>query len=280
MSRVAFLGTGIMGAPMARNLVAADHEVRVWNRSREKAEGLGAGVADSPAEAADGAEVVVTMLSDGPVVESVMEGVSLSGDQVWWQASTVGGEATERLHGMAGEAAFVDGPVLGTKQPAEKGELTVLASGPGRDRLGPVFDAVAARVVDLGDEVGAGSRLKLVLNAWIVALVEGLAETVAFAEGIGVDPAKFLEVIEGGPMGPPYAQLKGKAMIERSFDPSFTLSLAAKDAALVADAAAAAGMDLPLPGLVRDQMRKAIDAGHGELDMAATFLAACLERSS
>jgi len=278
--RVAFLGTGIMGAPMARNLVAADHEVRVWNRSRDKAEGLGAGVAGSPAEAAAGAEVVVTMLSDGPAVESVMDGVALDGDQVWWQASTVGIEATERLQGMAGDAAFVDGPVLGTKQPAEKGELTVLASGRGRDRLGPVFDAVAARVVDLGDEVGAASRLKLVLNAWIVALVEGLAETLAFAEGIGVDPAKFLEVIDGGPMSPAYAQLKGKAMIARSFDPSFSLALAAKDAGLVADAAAAAGLDLPLPGLVRDQMRKAIDAGHGDLDMAATFLAACPERSS
>jgi 3-hydroxyisobutyrate dehydrogenase len=278
--RVAFLGTGIMGAPMARNLVAADHEVRVWNRSREKAEGLGAGVADSPAEAAAGAEVVVTMLSDGAAVESVMDGVSLEGDQVWWQASTVGMEATEKLHGMAGDAAFVDGPVLGTKQPAEKGELTVLASGRGRDRLGPVFDAVAARVVDLGDEVGAASRLKLVLNAWIVALVEGLAETLAFAEGIGVDPAKFLEVIDGGAMSPAYAQLKGKAMIARSFDPSFSLALAAKDAGLVADAAAAAGLELPLPGLVRDQMRKAIDAGHGDLDMAATFLAACPERSS
>jgi 3-hydroxyisobutyrate dehydrogenase len=271
--RVAMLGTGIMGAPMARNLVAADHEVRAWNRSRAKAEGLGAGVAGSPAEAAEGAEVVVTMLADGPVVESVMDGVSLSAEQVWWQASTVGIEATERLRGLAGDAAFVDGPVLGTKQPAEKGELTVLASGAGRDRLGPVFDAVAARVVDLGGEVGAGSRLKLVLNAWIVALVEGLAETVAFAEGIGVDPARFLEVIDGGPMGPPYAQLKGKAMIARSFDPSFTLALAAKDAALVADAAAAAGLDLPLPGLVRDQMRKAIEAGHGDEDMAATLLA-------
>lgn len=278
--RVAFLGTGIMGAPMARNLVAADHEVRVWNRSREKAEGLGAGVADSPAEAAAGAEVVVTMLSDGAAVESVMDGVSLEGDQVWWQASTVGMEATEKLHGMARDTKFVDGPVLGTKQPAEKGELTVLASGRGRDRLGPVFDAVAARVVDLGDEVGAASRLKLVLNAWIVALVEGLAETLAFAEGIGVDPAKFLEVIDGGAMSPAYAQLKGKAMIARSFDPSFSLALAAKDAGLVADAAAAAGLELPLPGLVRDQMRKAIDAGHGDLDMAATFLAACPERSS
>jgi 3-hydroxyisobutyrate dehydrogenase len=278
--RVAVLGTGIMGAPMARNLVDADHEVRVWNRSREKAEGLGAQVVDSPAEAADGAEVVVTMLADGDAVESVMDGVTLTGEQIWWQSSTVGIEATERLAGMAGDAAFVDGPVLGTRAPAEKGELIVLASGPGRERLGAVFDAVASKVMDLGDEIGAGSRLKLVINSWIVAVTEGVAETVAFAEGIGVDPRRFLEAIDGGPLGLPYAKLKGTAMIDRSFEPSFTLSLAAKDAALVADAAEKAGLELPLPALVRDQMRKAIEAGHGDEDMAATFLAACPERSS
>jgi 3-hydroxyisobutyrate dehydrogenase len=113
-----------------------------------------------------------------------------------------------------------------------------------------------------------------------VALVEGVAETIAFAEGIGVDPRRFLEVIEGGPMGPPYAKLKGTAMIDRSFEPSFTLAMAAKDAALVADAAEKAGLELPLPALVRDQMRRAIDAGHGDEDMAATFLAACPEPSS
>jgi 3-hydroxyisobutyrate dehydrogenase len=278
--RIAVLGTGIMGAPMARNLADADHEVRAWNRSREKAEGLGAQVAGSPAEAVDGAEVVITMLADGPAVESVMDGVSPTSEQVWWQASTVGLAATERLAGLAGEAAFVDGPVLGTRQPAEKGELTVLASGPGRDRLAPVFDAVAARVVDLGDEAGAGSRMKLVLNAWLVALTEGLAESIALAEGLGSDPRKFLEILDGAPMGSPYAQLKGRAMIERSFDPAFSLKLAAKDAGLVADAAQAAGLELPLPRVIREQMEKAIEAGHGDEDMAATFLASCLERAA
>ena len=277
---LAVLGTGIMGAPMARNLARAGHDVRVWNRSAHKAEGLGATVAASPAEAAEGAEVVLTMLADGPAVESVMDGVRLAGDQVWWQASTVGVEAIERLAGMAGEAAFVDGPVLGTRQPAEKGELTVLASGPGRDRLAPVFDPVAARVIDLGGEAGASSRMKLVLNAWLVALTEGLAESIALAEGLGSDPRKFLEILDGAPMGSPYAQLKGRAMIERSFDPSFSLKLAAKDAGLVAEAAAAAGLELPLPRVIREQMEKAIEAGHGDEDMAATFLASCLERAA
>jgi 3-hydroxyisobutyrate dehydrogenase len=271
--RVGFLGAGIMGAPMVRNLAAAGHEVRVWNRTREKAEGLGAEVAASPADAVDGAEAVVTMVADGDVVASVMEGVELSADQVWWQCSTVG-LAIERLAELAGDAAFVDGPVLGTKQPAEQGALTVLASGAGRDRLQPLFDAVAARVVDLGDEVGRASRMKLVLNAWVVTLTEGVAESIALAEGLGVDPRQFLEIIEGGPMGPPYAILKGTMMIEGSLEPSFPLRLSAKDARLADEAARAGGLDLPLPRAIHAQMAKAIDAGHGEEDMAATIWAA------
>ena len=119
-----------MGAPMARNLASAGHEVRAWNRTASKAEGLGATVAGSPAEAVDGAEVVITMLSDGPTVAAVMEGVTLRDDQVWWQASTVGIDWIGRLGDR-----LVDGPVMGTRQPAEQGALTVLASGPGRERL-------------------------------------------------------------------------------------------------------------------------------------------------
>ena len=261
-----------MGAPMARNLAAAGHEVRAWNRTASKAEGLGATVAGSPAEAAEGAEVVITMLSDGPTTAAVMEGVTLRDEQLWWQAGTVGVEWIGRLGDR-----LVDGPVMGTRQPAEQGALTVLASGPGRERLTSVFDAVAAKVVDLGDEIGAGTRMKLVGNAWVLALVEGLAETIALAEGLGVDPRRFLEVIEGGAMYAPYAKLKGEAMIERSFEPSFPLALAAKDAGLMADAARDAGLDLPLPGLIRDRMLRVAEAGHGEDDMSATFLASCPE---
>ena len=269
---VGFLGTGIMGAPMARNLASAGHDVRAWNRTSSKAEGLGATVAGSPAEAVRDAEVVITMLSDGPAVASVMEGVRLREDQVWWQASTVGVDWIGRLGDR-----LVDGPVMGTRQPAEEGALTVLASGPGRERLGPVFDAVAAKVVDLGDEIGAGTRMKLVGNAWVLALVEGLAETIALAEGLDVDPRRFLEVIEGGAMYAPYAKLKGESMIERSFEPSFPLALAAKDAGLMVEAARSAGLDLPLPALIRERMLKVVEAGHGEDDMSATFLASCPE---
>lgn len=275
--RVAVLGTGIMGAPMARNMVEADHDVVVWNRTRAKAEGLGARVADSPAEAIDGAEAVVTMLSDGDAVAAAIDGVTLRDGQVWWQASTVGLEATERLAGSAGDAAFVDGPVLGTRKPAEEGKLIVLASGPpeARGRLAPLFEAVAGKTIDVDDEAGASSRLKLVLNSWIVSLVESLAETVALAEGLGVDPRRFFETIEGGTLDSAYAQMKGKLMLERSFDePSFKLSLAAKDARLALEAS---DLDLPLLEAVRAQMEKAVEAGHGESDMAAT-IEACRAR--
>jgi 3-hydroxyisobutyrate dehydrogenase len=274
--KIGFIGAGIMGAPMARNLAEAGHEVHLWNRTREKADAVeGVTVAGSAAEAAEGADVVITMLSDGDAVESVAGDVAADG-ALWLQMSTIGIEATEKLMKLAadGGATFVDAPVLGTKQPAEKGELVVLASGP-KDALstaGPVFDAVAAKTVELG-EAGEGTRLKLVLNSWLVSLVEGLAETIAFAEAIGVDPKLFLETIDGAPMGTPYAQLKGKAMIEREFAPSFPLSLALKDARLVRQAAEGAGIDLPLIETVERQFARAEEDGHGDEDMAAIFRA-------
>jgi 3-hydroxyisobutyrate dehydrogenase len=279
LTRVAWIGTGLMGAPMARNLADAGHEVRVWNRTVAKAEGLGAHVAGSPAEAVSGADIVVTMLADGPAVDAAMEGVALSADQVWWQCSTVGVEWIAKLAERAGPAAFVDGPVMGTKGPAEQGALTVLASGAGRDRLSGVFEPIAVKVVDLGDEVGAGTKLKLVLNQWVISFVESLAETIAFAEGLGIDPVKIFDSLEGGPLYAPYMRVKGQPMVDRAFEPSFSLKLAHKDAELVLDAASELGLDLPLPALVAAQMCKAIERGHGEDDLSATFLATCPELS-
>ena len=274
--RIAVLGTGIIGAPVARNLAGAGLEVRAHNRTRERAEPLaehGVTVADSAQEAVDGADVVVTLLSDGDAVEAATDGLDFPDDAVWAQMSTVGVEATERLAARAAEAgvAFVDAPVLGTKAPAEQGKLIVIASGPAeaRERCAPLFDAVGARTVVLGDEPGASTRMKLVLNTWLLALVEGLAESVALAEGLGVDPAAFLEIIDGGPLGPPYAKMKGTMMIERSYEPSFSLGLAAKDARLALEAAADAGLDLPALRAIRAQLEAAVEQGHGEADMAA-----------
>ena len=275
--RVAVLGTGLMGAPMARNIAAAGHEVRAWNRSADKSRPLaedGIAVAEEAAEAIEGAEVVVTMLADGQAVRAVMEPLAERLDgAVWAQMSTVGLEATNALVSLAERAGvpIVDAPVLGTRQPAEQGKLTVLAAGPpeARERCAPVFDAVGATTVELGDEPGPATRMKLVLNAWLLALVGGLSESVALAEGLGVDPATFLDIIDGGPLGPPYAKMKGTMMIERSYEPSFSLALAAKDAGLALAAAQEAGLELPVLRAIRAQLERGVEQGHGEDDMAA-----------
>jgi 3-hydroxyisobutyrate dehydrogenase len=279
---VAVLGTGIMGAPMARHLAKAGMEVRAWNRSREKAESLaeeGIEVANSPSGAAEGAEVVITMLANADAVANVLdvEGGPLStlaGDGLWLQMSTVGIEGHERLSGIAAEhgVAYVDAPVLGTRQPAERGELLVLASGPEeiRERCERVFDAVGGKTLWVGP-AGAGSRLKLVTNNWIAGLLGTLAETIALAGATGVDPAMFLQAIEGGPLNAPYAQVKGKMMIEEDFPTSFSVRLARKDAGLILDAAESGELRLALTEAVAAYYDEAIEAGYAEQDMSAIY---------
>jgi 3-hydroxyisobutyrate dehydrogenase len=268
-----------MGGPMASNIAAAGMQTRVWNRTREKAEGVsGATVADTPADAVDGADIVLTMLADGAAVEDVMtEGgalVAMRDDAVWLQSSTVGIAATERLAQLAEErgVAFVDAPVLGTKTPAEKGALTVLASGPdqGLDACAPAFEAIGAKTVRLG-EAGAGTRLKLVINNWLLLLLGDLAETVAFAERIDVDPRSFLEAIDGGAVGSPYAQMKGAMMVERDFPTAFPLKLALKDLELVLEAGERHDSEMPLASVAAERFRRAVEQGHGDKDMAAVY---------
>ena len=277
MTRIAVLGTGIMGAPMARNLLAAGFEVRVWNRTTDKASPLaddGATVAESPEEAASGADILLTMLADADAVAEPAEQAlgSLAGDGIWVQTSTVGIEGNDRLAGLAADrgVTYVDAPVLGTKQPAEQGQLVVLASGPreAEQRCAPVFDAVGSKYMWLG-EAGAGSRLKLVVNNWIAGLLGTLGETVALARATGVDPQRFLESIGGGPLDLPYAQIKGKMMLDGDYPTSFSARLARKDMGLVLDAARSGGLDPAITEAVARYFENAIAAGHGEEDMAA-----------
>jgi 3-hydroxyisobutyrate dehydrogenase len=276
---IAVLGTGIMGGPMAHNIAEAGLETRVWNRTREKAEEVeGTTVADTPAQAVDGADIVVTMLADGPAVNGVMtEGGALDAmrdDAIWLQTSTVGIEWTERLAGLAEDrgVAFVDAPVLGTKAPAEQGQLTVLASGPeaALDAAAPVFDAVGSKTVRLG-EAGGGTRLKLVVNNWLLSLLGDLAETIAFAQRIGVPPESFLEAIDGGAVGAPYAQMKGPMMLKRDFPTSFPLKLALKDLELVLEAAERHDAAMPVASAAAQNFRRAVEQGHGDEDMSAVY---------
>ncbi|MGF1473579.1 MAG: NAD(P)-dependent oxidoreductase [Rubrobacteraceae bacterium] len=278
---VAVLGTGIMGSGMARNLMAAGAEVRAWNRSRDKAEPLseaGAAVADSPAEAADGADFVLTMLADAAVTEEVVSenGVisGLADGGVWIQMATVGSDGAGRLGEISKDSGvpYVDAPVLGTRQPAEQGQLIVLASGPEevREKCEPVFDAIGSKTLWLGG-AGAGSRLKLVVNNWIAGLLGTLAESISLARATGVDPESFLETIEGGPIGLPYAQMKGRMMIDEDFPTSFSAELARKDVGLILEAANTEGVHLALAEAVAARFDQAIQAGHGDEDMAAIY---------
>jgi 3-hydroxyisobutyrate dehydrogenase len=279
---IAVLGAGgTMGFGMARNLARAGHQVQAWNRSREKAEPLGedgARIADSPEEAAAGAEVVLTMLADTDAVvdtiESALDARPSHEELVWLQMSTIGERGTERCIELARErsVAFVDAPVLGTKEPALKGELVVMASGPSelQGRLAPIFDAVGKRTMWVG-EAGAGTRLKLATNSWILTVVEGSAETFALAEGLGLDPQLVLDAVSGGPLDLPYLQVKGKAIIEREFDPSFKLALAAKDAALIEEAVQEHDLSLPLLATIQERLAQGVPE-HGDLDLSATYL--------
>jgi 3-hydroxyisobutyrate dehydrogenase len=275
---VALLGTGTMGVGMARNIAAAGLPLRVWNRTASKAEPLAdvATVTGSAADAVDGADIVVTMLFDEDSVASTISEAAgtLAPGAVWVQSTTVGVAGAQRLGGLAADLGLVylDAPVLGTKKPAEDGALVVLASGPeaARGTVEPLFDAIGGRTLWVGD-AGAGSRLKLAANAWVFTLVEGIAESLTLARELGLDPRLFLEAVSGGAMDAPYVQLKGTAMLDDDVTPAFGLSNALKDVDLILAAAEEAGADLALMPGIRQHFARAVDAGYGDLDMAATY---------
>ena len=262
---VAVLGTGTMGAGMVRSLRRAGLPVRMWNRDPAKARALtdtGAQACDSPAEAADGADVVLTMVFDVDAVDDVIRRAAPAAGTVWLQASTVGVDGVQRTVEAARELdlVLVDAPVLGTREPAEKGALVVLASGPedARERVAPVCDAIGSTTLWLGP-AGAGSRLKLVCNSWVFMVTAGVAQAVAGARALGLDPRDFLAAIEGGPLDAPYVHVKSGLMLDGEFPPSFALSGAAKDARLIRAALAGAGVSDRLTAAVLETMDAAAE---------------------
>ncbi|MFI8966893.1 NAD(P)-dependent oxidoreductase [Streptomyces sp. NPDC053493] len=280
---IAVLGTGVIGAPVARNLAAGGLTVRAWNRTRAKAEALaadGVQVAGSPAEAVDGADVVLTVLSDGPRVLDAVRAAApkLARGTVWVQVSTVG-EAVDELAAFAEEAGlvFVDAPVQGSRQPAELGTLVVLAAAPPsvRPTVQPLFDLVGARTVWVGEDgaSGAASRLKLVLNVWVGALTHGVGEALALAGRLGVDPEHFVDVVSGGPLDSGFFQGKSAAVLNRDWTPQFTVDNAEKDARLVLEAAERSGVRLDATEAGHRRFRRAAAQGHGDKDMAAAWFA-------
>ena len=278
--RVTVLGMGAMGAGMAQSLLREDIEVTVWNRTVERSEPLaddGATVALDPTAAVADADVVVAMLFDAASTLEMMATVlpAMKQDAVFVQCATVGVDGAARTAALAAEhgVAFLDCPVLGTKAPAEQGKLVMLASGnPAlREKVQPAFEAMAAKTIWVGDEPGLGSKLKLVCNAWIATLAAAVGQSLALAKGLGVDQQLMLDAFDGAAAGSPYLQMKGKAIVESSFAPQFSVDGVRKDTGLIRDAIEAAGLSTVLVDGVRAAFDAATEAGHGGDDKAAVY---------
>jgi 3-hydroxyisobutyrate dehydrogenase len=280
---VAVLGAGIMGSAMARNLVAAGLTTRVWDRAASATGPLaeaGAVVAASARDAVRDAGVVITMLPTAGAVESVVfdGGVAgaFAGGCVWAQMGTIGVAATLRIRDwLAAQrpgVMFVDAPVSGSKGPAEQGQLLILASGPAAaaDAVRPVFEVIGRKTVWLG-EAGRGSQVKLVVNAYLSILIEGVAETMELADRLGIGHQQVAEVIEGGPLDAPLADAKFHKMDRGDFAAEFPLEWALKDVDLVIDAAG--GQAPPLLAALSGQWHAAVAAGYGREDISAARLA-------
>lgn len=276
---VAVLGLGAMGHAFAANLLKKNFTVRGWNRTRAKGEDLvaaGLTLSDSAAQAVEGADVVIAMLADGATTRATLNQVqnALQQGATVAQMGTIGVEATDAL--IAGLAAarpdvvFIDAPVSGTKAPAENAQILVMASGD-RQRAQAaeqVFAAIGKGTQWLG-AAGASSRMKLVVNSWLIGLMQSLAESTRLAEQFGFTTDDLWQVLEGGPLAAPYAKMKLGMIASGDFTPQMHLIWALKDARLALDAAG----DTSLPALenIVDVWQQAVDAGYGEQDLAAVY---------
>lgn len=264
---------------MARSLARAGHDVTVWNRTPSRADavqGDGITACGAVADALLGAEVAFTMLYDAASVLEVAGEVvgALGSDAVWAQSTTVGPDGMRRIADAAGDARerLLDAPVLGTRQPAEDGKLTVVVSGPAGavDRARPAFDAVGARTLELGERVGDASALKLAVNSWVASLCAATAQAMGLAEALGLEPTLFLEAIKGSASDSAYAQTKGTAMAGRAWDePAFALDSVLKDMGLMVEAARDSGFPDQLLGTLLALYDEASARGLGGADMAA-----------
>ncbi len=276
--RVAFLGLGIMGRPMAANLVKAGHEVSTWNRSSGK-EVEGARAAASPGEAARGAEVVWMCVSDTDAVEQVLfgpEGVEkqLEPGAVVVDSSTISPSATlrfaERIRSKGGD--YVDAPMTGSKIGAESGQLIFIVGGAEEtvERLKPLFAAMGKLMVRVG-ETGKGQSAKLAMNLIIALTYEGFAEALTLATKLGVNMERLLELINASMVRSGVVEYKAPFVMKRDFTPNFPLRLMHKDIHLMLDAAREMRVKLPALETVEEIYEIATDEGQADLDYAATL---------
>jgi 3-hydroxyisobutyrate dehydrogenase len=267
-----------MGSAMAHRLLDQGIEVLAWDRNPEKIAALverGAGRGDEPAAVVSGADVVITMLPTAPIVLDVVE--PLLGDwpreTIWLQMSSVGANEADQLVEVARahDVTLVDAPVSGSTHPAEEGELTILASGPGSSRatVEPVFEVLGSRVLWVG-EAGMGSRLKMAANHWMIAMTAALAESMHLCEAMGLDQRQFVDLLEGGPLGSAYGLMKLNEMLAHDYPAGFPVRLALKDLELVREVEQGSKPAMPLLDVVHQRFLTA-DEDHADEDLAAVY---------
>lgn len=275
---VAVLGLGAMGHAFAANLLKKGFKVHGWNRTRARGEDLldaGLQLADSPAEAVAQADVVIAMLSDGETTGQVLQQSqdAFKSGAILCQMGTIGVEKTDALIALFAEARgdmlFIDAPVSGTKAPAENAQILVLASGD-RSRAAAaetVFAAIGKGTQWLG-EAGKSSRMKLVINSWLIGMMQSLAESTQLAAQFGFSTDDLWQVLEGGPLAAPYAKMKLGMIASDDYTPQMNLVWALKDVRLALEAS-----DTPLPALanIADFWQQAVDDGLGEQDLAVVY---------
>jgi 3-hydroxyisobutyrate dehydrogenase-like beta-hydroxyacid dehydrogenase len=267
LTRVAFLGLGRMGRPMAERLVQAGHDVTVWNRTSSKCEGF-ARTGSTPADSASGADVVITILSDPDAVRDVVFTSGLAKamrpDAVLVDMSTIGVRAAKRLHEGV-ERSTLDAPVGGGVAQAASGELHVLVGGEqsALDRARDVL-RVFGQIVHCGGP-GTGQAAKLCFNAVLAVMMSGVGEAIALGERLGLSTDTVIDVLSRSSAGPMVAK-KGPMVKAGEYPASFALSLMRKDAGLVKEAAKDGGAWLPVAGLVADLLERAEREGLGESD--------------
>jgi len=276
--KVAFLGLGIMGRPMAANLAKAGHEVTVWNRTPGKEVDLARSAA-SPAEAARGAEVVWMCVSDTQAVESVLFGPgsveeSLTDGMVIVDSSTIAPSATVRFAARAKMRGvdYVDAPVTGSKIGAEGGTLIFIVGGDEAvlEKLKPLFAAMGKKIFRMG-ETGKGHAAKLVMNLQIALIYEGFAEAVTLAAKLGVDIATLMPLVNASMVRSGVVEYKAPFVMKRDFSPNFPLRLMLKDLRLALDAAKEVRVKLPGLETVEEIYDMAAEEGQADLDYAATL---------
>lgn len=277
--RVAFVGLGIMGRPMAANLVKAGHEVSVWNRSAGK-EVEGARVATSPADAAQGAEVVWICVSDTAAVEQVLFGPngieqSLADGMIIADSSTISPAATRRFAERVAKKGvqYVDSPVTGSKVGAEGGTLLFIVGGSEEaiEKLKPLYAAMGKKIFRMG-ETGKGQSAKIAMNLQIAMIYEGFAEGLTLAAKLGVDPATLIPLINASMLKSGVVEYKAPFVLQRDFTANFPLKLMRKDIRLALEAAKEARVKLPGIETVEEVYDMAVEDGHADLDYAATLM--------